>query len=61
LLGSDRFEDEVIYNNGFRHVHPADLVPLQNGELLITWREATEHYAQDGDVLMMRSKDGGKT
>ena len=52
---------EVIYNNGFRHVHPADLIKLQNGEILLMWREGTEHISDDGDVVMLRSKDGGKT
>ncbi len=61
LLDQGRFKHEVIYANGFRHLHPADLIPLQNGELLITAREASEHYAQDGDVVMLRSKDGGQT
>ena len=61
LMDQGRFEHEVIYSNGFRHVHPADLIKLQNGELLLTTREATEHIANDGDVIMLRSKDGGKT
>lgn len=61
LLNAERFHHEVIYQNGFRHIHPADLIKLKNGELLIMAREATEHYANDGDVIMLRSKDGGKT
>jgi sialidase-1 len=61
MLGRDAFEHAVIYQNGFRHVHPADLIRLKNGELLLTTREATEHYAPDGDVVMLRSRDGGRT
>ena len=61
MLGGDRFQHEVIYTNGFRHVHPADMIQLQNGEILLMTREASEHYAPDGDVVMVRSKDGGKT
>ena len=61
LLGADRFVHGVVYHNGFRHLHPADLIQLQNGELLVLTREATEHYANDGDVVMVRSKDGGRT
>jgi len=61
LTGGARFTHSVIYNNGFRHIHPADLIKLQNGELLIMAREATEHFAPDGDVVMLRSKDDGKT
>src|SRR5205814_9423571 len=47
--------------NAFRQRHPTDLVKLQNGELLLMTREATEHLSNDGDVIMLRSKDGGKT
>lgn len=61
MLGTDRFEHHVIYTNGYRHVHPADLIKLNNGDLLIMTREASEHYANDGDVVMLRSKDQGKT
>jgi sialidase-1 len=61
LVDRGRFTHDVIYTSGFRHLHPADLIPLQNGELLITTREASEHYAQDGDVIVLRSKDGGLT
>lgn len=60
-LGREGFVDRVIYSNGYRHLHPADLIPLRNGELLLTAREAAEHYAADGDVIMLRSRDGGLT
>jgi hypothetical protein len=59
--GQDRFEHFVIYQNGFRHVHPADLIALKNGELLLMAREGTEHISKDGDVIMLRSKDQGRT
>src|SRR6185369_3075359 len=61
LLGTANRQHSVIYTNGWRHLHPADLIRLQNGDLLVTAREATEHIARDGDVIMLRSKDGGKT
>jgi hypothetical protein len=61
MLDSGKFQHEVIYTNGYRHLHPADLIKLKNGELLIMSREASEHYAPDGNVIMLRSKDGGKT
>jgi sialidase-1 len=61
LLNTDKFRHEVIYSNNFRHEHPADIVKLQNGEILMMTREASEHYSDDGDVVMLRSKDGGKT
>jgi hypothetical protein len=61
MLGGDRFKHQVIYTNGYRHLHPADLIKLKNGDILMMTREATEHFANDGDVVMLRSKDGGKT
>ena len=54
-------QHSVIYTNGSRHLHPADLIRLRSGELLVTAREATEHIARDGDVIMLRSRDEGKT
>lgn len=60
-LESRDFQHQVVYQNGYRHLHPADLIALQNGDLLIMAREATEHYSRDGDVVMLRSTDGGKT
>lgn len=61
MLGNDKFHNEVIYTDGYHHLHPADLIPLQDGEILLTCREATEHFANDGDVILLRSKDDGKT
>ncbi len=61
LLDTRDYENFVIYTDGYHHLHPADLIPLKNGDILITAREATEHIANDGDVIMLRSKDGGRT
>jgi hypothetical protein len=61
ILGADNLQHEVIYSDGFRHLHPADLIQLKNGELLIFAREGTEHISNDGDVFLLRSTDNGKT
>lgn len=61
MLGTDKFEHRIIYTNGYKHLHPADMIKLKNGDILLMAREATEHYANDGDIIMLRSKDGGKT
>jgi len=61
LMGGDRFEHFVIHQDGYWHLHPADLIALQNGEILIMAREGTEHISNDGDVIMLRSRDGGKS
>lgn len=61
MLGNDKYEHHIVYTDGFRHLHPADIIKLKNGDILLMMREATEHYANDGDVVMVRSKDGGQT
>ena len=61
LTGQDKFRHDVIYQNDYKHLHPADIIKLKNGELLLMAREASEHYANDGEVILLRSKDGGKT
>ena len=61
LTGSKKFEHTVIHHDGFRHLHPADLVLLRNGELLLMAREGAEHISNDGDVILLRSNDRGRT
>ena len=56
--GQNQFEHFNIYSNGYRHVHPADTVRLRDGTILLTAREATEHVARDGDIVVVQSKDG---
>src|SRR5690606_33779380 len=52
-LENDQLEHQIIYTNGYRHLHPADIIKLQNGDILIFTREATEHFANDGDIVML--------
>src|SRR5690348_3633264 len=61
LTDSRAMQHSVIYTDGWRHLHPPDLIRLKNGDLLVMAREAAEHIARDGDVIMLRSKDDGKT
>lgn len=61
MLGTNDLQHDVIYSDGFRHLHPADLIKLKNGELLLLSREASEHVANDGDVFLLRSTDNGRT
>src|SRR4051812_48902491 len=60
-IDAGRFQHQIIYTDGYRHLHPADLVRLKNGEILLFTREGTEHIANDGDVILVRSTDGGRT
>ena len=48
----------TIHSSPNRHLHPADLIPFGQGELLLTAREATEHVAADGDIVVFRAKEG---
>lgn len=54
-------EEVVIYTNGWKHVHPPDVELLANGDLLASFREASEHLSPDGRIVTVRSTDGGKT
>lgn len=54
-------DDVIIYSNERRHTHPPDALLLQNGDLLVAVREASEHISADGTIVMVRSRDGGKT
>ena len=54
LSGQEKFEHFPIYTDGYRHLHPADMIPLKDGSVLLTAREATEHVARDGDIVVLR-------
>lgn len=60
LSGQTKFQHFPIYTDGYRHLHPADLIPLRNGKILLTAREATEHVAADGDIVVLRSANNGR-
>ena len=57
LSGQEKFEHFPIYTDGYRHLHPADMIPLKDGSVLLTAREATEHVARDGDIVVLRSEN----
>lgn len=61
MLGNDKYEHKIIYTEVYSHLHPADIIKLQNGDILLFTRKATEHFSNDGDIIMIRSKDNGKT
>jgi hypothetical protein len=44
-----------------KHFHPPSITVLRDGEVVITMREATDHLAIDGRIVIVRSRDGGKT
>lgn len=54
-------EEILIYTHNTRHAHPPDVWCLQNGEVLVAFRDASEHLSNDGRSVLVRSTDGGKT
>ena len=61
MLGTNKYKHQIVYQDGYRHLHPADIIKLKNGEIVLMSREGTEHISNDGDVIMLRSKDNGKS
>jgi len=51
----------IVYQHPLHHYHPANISQLRNGELLIAIREATDHLANDGRLVLFRSRDGGES
>ncbi|MCE9589598.1 MAG: glycoside hydrolase [Planctomycetes bacterium] len=43
------------------HYHPPNLTVLRNGEVVIAVREGSDHLSIDGRIVLVRSKDGGRT
>jgi len=54
-------ERVIALQNETLHYHPATLTVLRNGEVVITCREATDHLSPDGRMVIVRSRDGGRT
>lgn len=54
-------EDVVIYTDGRHHVHQTDVELLDNGDLLVTFRDGSEHLSCDGKIATVRSTDNGRT
>ena len=54
-------QEVILYSQGRSHVHAANLVALQSGEILAVFREGSEHISADGRLVLVRSKDGGGT
>jgi len=43
------------------HLHPPMLTVLRDGEILISVREATDHIATNGHIVVVSSRDGGQS
>jgi len=51
----------VAHQDDTRHLHPAQVTVMRDGEIVITAREASDHLAPDGRIILVRSTDGGRT
>jgi hypothetical protein len=56
-----RGERVIVTQDRTRHLHPATITVLADGEVVITAREGTDHLASDGRMIMVRSRDGGRS
>lgn len=54
-------QEVVIHTDATKHVHQTDVVLCPNGDLLVCFREGTEHCSNDGKIVTMRSVDDGLT
>lgn len=43
------------------HFHPPVITALKDGELLLSYREGTDHLGDNGIGVLIRSSDGGRT
>lgn len=56
-----RGEQVLVTQDPVRHLHPATITAMRDGELIVTTREAVDHLARDGRMMLIRSRDGGRT
>jgi len=54
-------EPIIIHQDETKHYHPATVTVMSNGEVVVTAREATDHLANDGRMVLFRSQDNGMT
>ncbi|NQU11211.1 exo-alpha-sialidase [bacterium] len=51
----------VICQHPTKHYHPASITVMADDEVVVTAREALDHLARDGRMILVRSRDGGRT
>jgi hypothetical protein len=56
-----RGERVIVTQDATKHLHPATLTVMQDGEVVVTMREGTDHLSRDGRIMITRSRDGGRT
>lgn len=58
-----RIQGELViaHQDPTRHYHPSSVTVMRDGEVVITAREAVDHLDPGGRMILVRSKDGGRT
>ena len=51
----------VAHQDDTKHLHPAQVTVMRDDEIVVTAREGSDHLAPDGRIILVRSKDGGRT
>ena len=54
-------ETVIAFQSDTRHVLPAALTVMSDGEVVITFCESAHHVDRDGRILLLRSPDGGRS
>jgi hypothetical protein len=54
-------ERVIVTQDPIKHLHPATITGMSDGELVVTMREGTDHLSTDGRIMLVRSRDGGRT
>jgi hypothetical protein len=52
---------KIVHQEQTKHLHPATVTVMRDGEIVVTCREATDHLAIDGRIVAFRSNDNGQT
>jgi hypothetical protein len=51
----------LVTMDRIKHLHPATISAMGDGEVVVTMREGTDHLTRDGRLVIVRSRDGGRT
>jgi len=51
----------ILHQDPTMHLHPPMVTVLRDGEIVVTVREATDHLAINGRMIMVRSHDNGNS
>jgi len=56
-----RGERIIAHMSETRHMHPPSLTVMRDGEIVVTFRDAAAHLDPEGRMVLIRSRDNGRT